>query len=66
MVTTHSPIVLAWLEEKDYKTTFFCKRDESTGESVITPLSEVPKFLDIVKKQPISDLFAEGWLEGAL
>jgi predicted ATPase len=66
MATTHSPIVLAWLDEEEYKTTFFCKRDETTGESKICALPEVPHFSEVVKKQPISDLFAEGWLEVAL
>jgi len=66
MATTHSPIVLAWLQESDYATTFFCKRDERTGASSITPLNEIPDFMDIVSKRPIGDLFAEGWLEGAL
>ncbi len=66
MATTHSPVVLTWLREADYQTTFFCKRDESTGESTILPLTEVPHFMDAVKKQHVSDLFAEGWLEAAL
>jgi energy-coupling factor transporter ATP-binding protein EcfA2 len=63
--TTHSPIVLAWLEESDYETTFLCKRDEETGASIIKPLSEIPHLVEMVRKQPISELFAEGWLEGA-
>ena len=66
MATTHSPIVLAWLKERDYESTFFCKRDEETGASAITPLSKVPRFIEVVQKQPIGDLFAEAWLEGAL
>ena len=66
MATTHSPIVLAWLESEDYRHTFFCKRDEQTGASVITALDQIPNFMDLVKKHPIGDLFAEGWLEGAL
>ena len=68
IATTHSPIVLAWLREGDgdYATTFFCKRDEDTGASVIAPLCSVPSFQEIVRKHPIGDLFAEGWLEGAL
>lgn len=66
MATTHSPIVLAWLQEAEYGTTFFCKRDENSGESRICPLTEIPHFSDVVKKQPISDLFAEGWMEAAL
>jgi predicted ATPase len=66
IATTHSPVVLAWLSEEDYETTFFCKRDEETGESIIKPLTELPHFIDTVKKQPLSELFAEGWLEGVL
>lgn len=63
--TTHSPIVLAWLEESDYETTFLCRRDEETGASIIKPISEIPFLIEVVRKQPISELFAEGWLEGA-
>jgi predicted ATPase len=66
MATTHSPIVLAWLDQSEYQTTFFCKRDEVTGESLIRPLPEIPHFNEVVEKQPISELFAEGWLETAL
>jgi predicted ATPase len=63
--TTHSPAVLAWLDESDYETTFFCKRDEETGASIIKPLSEIPRLVELVKKQPLSELFTEGWMEGA-
>jgi len=66
IVTTHSPIVLAWLKPEEYATTFYCKRDEETGESRIIPLNEIPRFNEIVSRQPISDLFAEGWMETAL
>jgi predicted ATPase len=65
-VTTHSPIVLAWLEPEEYANTFYCKRDEETGESRIIPLTEIPRFNEIISKQSISDLFAEGWMETAL
>ncbi len=63
--TTHSPVVLAWLDESDYETTFFCKRDEETGASIIKPLSEIPRLVDLVKNQPLGELFTEGWMEGA-
>lgn len=66
VATTHSPLVLAWLKPEDYATTFYCKRDEETGESHIRPLPEIPRFNEVISKQPISDLFAEGWLEAAL
>jgi predicted ATPase len=65
MATTHSPVVLAWLKEEDYHTTFFCKRDEETGASQITPLAQVPRLLETARKHSLADLFAEGWLEGA-
>ncbi|MGH7496304.1 MAG: AAA family ATPase [bacterium] len=66
IATTHSPIVLAWLKPEDYATTFLCKRHEQTGASVITPLNQIDRFLDLVHKHPIGDLFTEGWLEGVL
>ena len=34
--------------------------------AVIAPLTKVPRFMEVVRKQPIGDLFAEAWLEGAL
>jgi energy-coupling factor transporter ATP-binding protein EcfA2 len=67
MATTHSPVVLSWLKEEDYATTFFCARDEDSGASVIKPLTEVPDFMDLIhSKQPAGELFTEGWLEGSL
>ena len=65
VATTHSATVLDWLQEDDYKTTFFCRRDESTGESKICSLADVPHFLEVVKSTPVSELFSEGWLEMA-
>ena len=65
VATTHSATVLDWLQEEDYKTTFLCRRDESTGESRICSLAQVPHFLEVVKKKPASELFSEGWLEMA-
>ena len=66
MATTHSATVLDWLREEEYRTTFFCKRDEGTGESKICALADVPHFMEVVKKKPASELFSEGWLEAAL
>ena len=64
--TTHSPTTLEWLHESEYRNTFLCSRDESTGESAIRPLSDIPHFTEVVKQTPLSDLLAEGWLEMAL
>ena len=65
LATTHSATILDWLQEEDYKTTFLCRRDESTGESRICSLTDVPHFMDAVRKKPASELFSEGWMEMA-
>ena len=64
--TTHSPTVLEWLEESEHRTTFLAARDESTGESTIRPVIDVPHFKEVVEKCPLADLLAEGWLEAVL
>ena len=64
--TTHSASVLTWLGESDYRTTFICAKDETTGDSTIRPVTDVPHFGEVTKKVPLADLFAEGWLEAAL
>ena len=66
LATTHSPLVLAWLEPEEYQHTFFCGRDEATGASHIVPLTEIPNFQEAVRNQSIADLTTEGWLEAAL
>lgn len=63
VATTHSATVLDWLQEEDYKTTFLFRRDETTGESRVCSLADVPRFMDVVKKKPVSELFSEGWME---
>ena len=65
VATTHSPTVLDWLEEEDHKTTFLFRRDDATGESKVCSLADVPRFMDVVRKKPVSELFSEGWLEVA-
>ena len=61
--TTHSPVVLAWLEEKDFETTFLFRKDEETGASIVTPLSEIPHLIEQVRRRSLGELFMEGWLE---
>ncbi|MBC6421441.1 MAG: AAA family ATPase [Hormoscilla sp. SP12CHS1] len=66
IATTHSPLLLDWLRQEDYPTTFACKRDEETGATRIVPFKEIPKLLKIVEKYPIGELFAEGWFDGGV
>ena len=66
--TTHSVRVRSsrGLRESDYRTTFICAKDETTGDSTIRPVTDVPHFAEVTEKVPLPDLFAEGWLEAAL
>ena len=65
VATTHSPLILNWLNREDYDSTFLFAQDEESGASTITPLSEVPRFLRIVRKDPASQLQGEGWFKTA-
>lgn len=67
IATTHSPILLEWLTQEDYQTTFICKRDEETGATRIVSLAEISQLLKLAPmKHPIGELLAEGWFEGVL
>jgi energy-coupling factor transporter ATP-binding protein EcfA2 len=65
MASTHSPVIVDWLKEEDLEHCFLCRHDESTGVSLIQPLSELPRFAELSKKQPAGDLFIEGWMENS-
>jgi energy-coupling factor transporter ATP-binding protein EcfA2 len=66
MATSHSPFAISWLKEEDYRTVFLCTKDDATGATSITPFSSIPRLVELARKQPIADLFAEGWLESAV
>jgi predicted ATPase len=64
--TTHSPTLLAWLNEEDRKTTFVCTRDAESGATKMRSLAEIPRFEELLHEgSHIDELFAEGWLESA-
>lgn len=66
MATSHSPLIVAWLTESDFETTFLCKRNEKTGASIIRPLTEIPRFPELARKHPAGEMFAEGWFESVV
>ena len=66
LATSHSALMLDWLSEEDYQYVFLCSREPETGVTTITPLTEVPHFLESVKTTPASQLISEGWMETAL
>ena len=66
MATSHSPLIMAWLTDSDYETTFLCKRGQDTGASIIRPLSEIPRFSELTRSHPAGEMFAEGWFESVV
>ncbi len=66
LATSHSALLLDWLAAEDYNYVFLCTRDSETGTTKITPLPEIPSFLEAIKTTTPSRLIAEGWTELAL
>ena len=66
VATTHSPIVLQWLKEDEFRHVFLFRRDEKTGASTVQPLSAKPEAVEALHKYSISDLMTEAWLEEVL
>jgi hypothetical protein len=65
MASTHSPVIIDWLNEEDMKHCFLCRHDESTGISSVQPLSTLPRLTEIMKRKPAGELFVEGWMENS-
>ena len=64
IATTQSPVMLEWMSEDDLATTFACNKDQCTGEARITPLPNVPHFMDAFKRgSRTSDMLTESWFE---
>lgn len=66
LATTHSPRLLDWLMEEEWRTTFFCHRDPATGGTTIVPLTQLPGFRKAARPGRVGELLAEGWMEFAL
>ena len=66
IVTTHSPLVLAYLPPERYKNVLFVYRSPDDGSTHVTPLPQVPHLMEVLQRRPVDDLFAVGWLEEAV
>jgi predicted ATPase len=64
--TSHSPVVLSWLRNEDYATTFVCRRNPKSGESDIRPVASLPNFEKLAARHEIDELFVEGGMEAML
>lgn len=66
IVTTHSPLVLAYLSPELYKNVLFVYRSSDDGSTDIKPLPQVPHLMKVLQRRPLDKLFATGWLEEAV
>ncbi len=66
IVTTHSPLVLAYLPPDRYKNVLFVYRSPDDGSTHVKPLPEVPHLKEVLRRRPVDELFASGWLEEAV
>lgn len=65
VITTRSPAVLGGLRDQDYETTFLRKRDRETASPSSNRSRRFPHVIHTLKRQPVEDLFAEGWIDRA-
>ncbi|MFM9449088.1 AAA family ATPase [Streptomyces acidiscabies] len=66
LFTTHSPALLNSLTADDHSGVIVCSRDPETGESLLTPLPELPGYIDLLAAGDLGDAVAKGRLPDAV
>ena len=66
VTTTHSPDFLGLINDSTFENTSVIYRDESAANSVIRPVSDLPKVRHLRQSQGLGRLLANGWMEDAL
>jgi len=66
LFTTHSPALLNSLTADDHSGVIVCSRDPETGESLLTPLPELPGYVDLLAAGDLGDAVAKGRLPDAV
>ena len=66
VTTTHSPDLLALVNDKTFNDTSVVCRMEETEDAVIRRVSELPKAATIRREQGLGRLHASGWMEDAI
>lgn len=66
ITTTHSPALLAWMNDTTFKHTSVVYRDEYRSDSVIRPIADLYNLQDLRHTQGLDRLFTSGWLETAM
>ncbi|MET9293858.1 ATP-binding protein [Streptomyces sp. NPDC003077] len=66
LFTTHSPALLNALTAQDHGGVVVCTRDGDTGESRLTPLTELPGYVDLLAAGDLGDAVSKGRLPQAV
>ena len=66
VATTHSPDLLALVNDKTFENTSIVYRDENSEDGIIRLVAKLPKAAELRKSQGLGRLHAAGWMEDAL
>ena len=66
ITTTHSPALLAWMNDETFEHTSVVYRDEYWQDSVIRPIADLYNLRELRKSSGLERLLTSGWLESAM
>jgi hypothetical protein len=66
LFTTHSPALLNALTAQYHSGVIVCTRDPGSGESLLTPLTELPGYVDLLAAGDLGDAVSKGRLPDAV
>ena len=66
ITTTHSPALLAWMNDTTFEHTSVVYRDEYWTDSAIRPIAGLYNLRELRKSTGMERLFTSGWLENAM
>jgi energy-coupling factor transporter ATP-binding protein EcfA2 len=66
IATTHSPVVLQWVNEETLRSTVVFGRVPDHEGTLMRRLGDLPHFEQVAQRKGIEELFTTGWLEMAL
>ena len=66
VTTTHSPFLLAMMNDRTFSDTSVVCRLEDTDDATIRPVSKIPRAAELRESQGLGRLLAGGWMETAL
>ena len=66
VTTTHSPALLAWMNDTTFEYTSVVYRDEYWTDSVIRPIADLYNLRELRESQGLERLLTSGWFETAM